>query len=239
MNYPCRAEFERDGFVFVERLVDEKTVARLNDRLECLLRGEYDLGTPPLRAPKPGGGKLAQTSKRTVHVVDARRCDRTFRAVVENPALAALAARCGGWPGGARVANDQVWAKPPGAGALCFHRDAPYFDALRPTSRGAKCACVTVWLALDDCTDDAVGPLTHVRRADISPTHRGDAAAATWLVRGDESMPRPRRGYSAETSCDDAAAATAETSNSDAAAATWLVRGDASRRRRGRDRRDE
>ena len=37
-------------------------------------------------------------------------------------------------------------------------------------------------------------PLEHVCRADISPTNRGGAAAATRIVRGDEAAPRPRRG---------------------------------------------
>ena len=37
----------------------------------------------------------------------------------------------------------------------------------------------------------------YVGRADISPTNRGAAAAATWIFRGDG--PRPRRGYSVET----------------------------------------
>ena len=30
----------------------------------------------------------------------------------------------------------------------------------------------------------------YVRRAEVSPTNRGDAAAATWIVRGDESRRR-------------------------------------------------
>ena len=51
---------------------------------------------------------------------------------------------------------------------------------------------------------------------------RGDAAAATWIVRGGKSAaaPRPRRGYFAEES------------RSDAAATTWIVRGGESTRLR-------
>ena len=76
------------------------------------------------------------------------------------------------------------------------------------------------------------------RRADISLTNRGDAAAATWTFRevaatgrGRDvdipwrriaATPRLRRGDSAE-------------SRRRAAAATWIFRGDASRRRRGCD----
>ena len=49
-----------------------------------------------------------------------------------------------------------------------------------------------------------------VRRAGDSPTNRGGAAAATWIFQGRRiaAAPRPRRGYSAETSRGDAAAAT-------------------------------
>ena len=61
---------------------------------------------------------------------------------------------------------------------------------------------------------------TSSRRADVSLTNRGDAAAATRIFRGYEfaATPRPRRGRSAETS------------RGDAAAATWTFRGDESRR---------
>ena len=40
-----------------------------------------------------------------------------FREVVLSPQLGALAATLGGWSG-ARVAEDQLWLKPPGAGPL-------------------------------------------------------------------------------------------------------------------------
>ena len=54
-----------------------------------------------------------------------------------------------GWRG-ARVANDQAWGKPPGAAALTFHRDSPYFDFV-------PAAVATVWIALDAMTEE-LGP---------------------------------------------------------------------------------
>ena len=51
----------------------------------------------------------------------------------------------------------------------------------------------------------------YVRRADLPLMNRGGAAAATWIVSGDESRRRPRRGSSVESG--------------DTAAATWIVRG--------------
>ena len=44
-------------------------------------------------------------------------CLPRFRQVVLSPQLGALAATLGGWSG-ARVAEDQLWLKPPGAGPL-------------------------------------------------------------------------------------------------------------------------
>ena len=64
--------------------------------------------------------------------------------------------------------------------------------------------------------------IAYVCGADVPRTRRGGAAAATWIFRGG-GLPRPRRGYSAETG------------RGDAAAATWIFRGDGSRPRRGRD----
>ena len=60
-------------------------------------------------------------------------------------------AQLAGWPSGARLAQDQVWAKPPGAPPLVFHRDSPYFDF-------SPADVVTVWLALDEMRP-ALGPL--------------------------------------------------------------------------------
>ena len=79
-----------------------------------------------------------------------------------------------------------------------------------------------------------------VRRADRPLTNRGDAAAATWIFRGDGS--RRRRGGDVDLPWRRIAAtprrrrgSSVETDRGDAAAATWIFPGDGSRRRRGRD----
>ena len=50
----------------------------------------------------------------------------------------------------------------------------------------------TAFTVYTDFEDYDGGIYQCVRRADISPTNRGDAAAATWIFRKDES--RRRRG---------------------------------------------
>ena len=66
-----------------------------------------------------------------------------------------------------------------------------------PSLVGSRCR--TYLLEKSRVIQQAPGERTRVRRADISPTHRGDAAAATWIFRGN---------------------------NGDAAAPTWVCRRD-------------
>jgi Phytanoyl-CoA dioxygenase (PhyH) len=86
-------------------------------------------------------------------VINAHRADHLFRHVVNG--LGGLVGRLmTHWTAGVRLASDQVWAKPPGAPALAYHRDSPYFMFEPPE-------VVTVWLALDDM-DAELGPLHYV-----------------------------------------------------------------------------
>ena len=155
--------FAVEGFVTIPELVDPQYCSLLNDRLERVLRGEYDTGVPPDKAPhfkaeercKPGKKPLplGGPSKRTLQVINVWKADQSFAALVRSPTLGRLVAQLAGWASGARIANDQVWAKPPGGAALTFHRDSPYFDFTPPD-------VVTVWIALDDM-DAEVGPLEY------------------------------------------------------------------------------
>lgn len=160
-----RNDFVREGFVVLDDLLTADTCATLNARLELVLRGECDGDygradkTPkfsgdrrckPGKTPPPLGGP----SKQTLQVINIWKADAAFAQIVRSPALGQLVAQLGGWTG-ARVANDQVWAKPPGAAPLTFHRDSAYFDFV-PSD------VITVWLALDDMEPE-LGPLQYVR----------------------------------------------------------------------------
>ena len=71
------------------------------------------------------------------------------------------------------------------------HRDAP-----GPGGRGSSAHVPRLVEARG--AEPRFFPRVHIRGADAPQTGRGDAAAATWIFRGDES--RLRRGYSVETS---------------------------------------
>ncbi len=160
-----QAAFSRDGFVVIDHLIDADTCAALNIRLELVLRGECDgkfgradkapkfcaeRRCKPGKTPPPLGGP----SKQTLQVINVWKADTAFASIVLSPTLGQLVARLGGWAAGARIANDQVWAKPPGAAPLTFHRDSAYFDFTPPD-------VITVWLALDDM-EPQLGPLQYV-----------------------------------------------------------------------------
>lgn len=166
---PSTEEFEAEGYVTLGNLVSPAYCSQLNARLERVLRGEFDTGLPPDKVPpfkaeervKPGktAPPLGGPSKRTLQCVNIWKADRTFAALVKSPTLGRMVAELAGWPSGARVANDQVWAKPPGGAPLTFHRDSPYLDFV-PND------VVTVWIALDDM-DDELGPLEYCVRSHL------------------------------------------------------------------------
>ena len=154
--------------------------------LERIIRGQYDGGAPPDKpckrvktpleraeqAPLGFSGNLMNV--RTIQVVNTWRCDLTLRRLVLSPTLGAFIGSVTGWPS-VRVAQDQVWLKPPSAPGLGFHRDRGYFMfkrmpqlATAVTSASDRfereggylngVRVVTLWIALDDMHEE-LGPL--------------------------------------------------------------------------------
>jgi phytanoyl-CoA hydroxylase len=164
-----RDQFRRDGFIVFPHVFETSTVDAMNGRLEEILRGRYDRGQRPDKQPKlikgilkeEGGtvGSLGFSGNlqnvKVLQVINVHKCDSLFREIEISPKLGQVVAELAGWKQGARLAQDQIWAKPPGAAPLVFHRDSPYFMFDPPH-------VVTVWVALDDM-DEELGPLEYVR----------------------------------------------------------------------------
>ena len=174
--------FRSNGFVVFPHVTSEEAVNALNNRLEDILRGSYDRGSKPDKSPrllkgeKPGTSMDPPTTTthrkkkdslgpigfsgnlqnvKVLQIINVHKADSLFRKLATNHHLGSLVAQLAGWKAGARLAQDQVWAKPPGAPPLVFHRDSPYF-MFEPDD------VVTVWLALDDM-DEELGPLEYVK----------------------------------------------------------------------------
>jgi ectoine hydroxylase-related dioxygenase (phytanoyl-CoA dioxygenase family) len=178
--------FREEGFVVFPNVASTKAVDALNDRLEDVLRGHYDRDNKPdktpklLKSEKPRKAETAEISSnktkkkkpagpigfsgnlqnvKVLQIINIHKADSLFRKLETNVHLGQVVAELAGWKHGARLAQDQIWAKPPGAPPLVFHRDSPYF-MFEPSD------VVTVWFALDDM-DPELGPLEYVRKSHL------------------------------------------------------------------------
>lgn len=151
-----KSRFENNGFCIAQQLISPQQCDILNNRLEQVFLGNYSSGKSPDKVPKlkeQGRGVYQQQNHRTLQIINIWKSDERFREIVMCPKLGKYVANLMDWEG-SRVAQDQVWAKPPMSSALVFHRDSPYFDFV-------PADVLTVWIALDDM-DSEVGPLEYV-----------------------------------------------------------------------------
>ncbi|MYL03656.1 MAG: phytanoyl-CoA dioxygenase family protein, partial [Acidimicrobiaceae bacterium] len=155
------AAFQADGFVTVDSLIDTELIDPLKERFERLFRGDFETGTAPDEVNWQEG-----TSDPTLarQICNGWKADRLIASVVLDVRLGEAVARLAGWPG-ARIAQDNVIWKPPGARSLGFHRDNAYLAWYTPTEM------FSCWIALDDTT--AAGGTMELARG----SHRWPAGA--------------------------------------------------------------
>ena len=157
-----RESFATDGFVVFHNALNDETVTTLQSRLEVVLRGTYNRQSKPDKVPKVnsssratlGYNSTSNQKSKVLQIINIHKSDKDFRQLATSQFIGRMVAQLAGWEG-ARLAQDQIWAKPPNAPPLVFHRDSPYF-MFTPDD------VVTVWVALDDM-DDELGPLEYVK----------------------------------------------------------------------------
>ena len=125
--------FQNDGFLVFHEAIDPARVTILQTRLEEVLRGKYDRGSPPDKIPRSridskngemtGGGNTfngsailglagnLQNMSRVVQIINIHKSDKHFRELATSPELGRIVTELAGWEHGARLAQDQVWAK--------------------------------------------------------------------------------------------------------------------------------
>ena len=136
------AAFHADGFVTVNRLVADDHLAPLHERFDRLFRGEFETGIEP---DEVNWQEASGDPTLTRQLCNGWRADRLVAAVVMSPGFGEAIAGLAGWPG-ARIIQDNVLWKPPGARSVGFHRDNAYLDWYRPQEM------LTCWIALDRTT---------------------------------------------------------------------------------------
>lgn len=136
------AQFHRDGFLILQNLIAETEAARIAARFEPLFRGEFETGLYPDEWNWREGRDRPDLTRQ---ICNGWKSDRVIAQTVLSATVGRLCAQLGGWPG-ARIAQDNVLWKPPGAKPLGFHQDNSYIGWVDPPHY------VTCWIALDQTT---------------------------------------------------------------------------------------
>ncbi len=146
------ARFAEDGFLIVENLISRTDAARAAERFEPLFRGEFATGVQPDEWNWREGRDAPDLTRQ---ICNGWKSDPVVAGIVLREDFGCLCARLMGWLG-ARLCQDNVIWKPPGARPLGFHQDDSYQDWILPPSM------VTCWLTLDDTTAHG-GTVEYVR----------------------------------------------------------------------------
>lgn len=145
-------KFHDDGFLIIDRLLEPAEINRARDRYEAMFRGEFETGLYPDEWNWQQGRDLPD---RTRQICNGWKADRAIAALVLNPIVGKICATLGEWHG-ARIAQDNVLWKPPGAKPLGYHQDNSYIGWCVPAHY------ITCWMALDDTTARG-GTIEYVR----------------------------------------------------------------------------
>ena len=181
-------QYERDGYLVVEKLIDPDRVRALAERLREYTHG--DRATTGLRVqvePKVERGelKVAQRGDGIRKVEGLVEHDDLFAALGSDPAIVGPIAQIVGPD--VKMFRNAALLKPPGVGSSKgVHQDAPYW----PIEPMSECSC---WFAIDDATPEngcmallpgahKLGTLPHVHVTDDYVVEEGRYATGDLVL---------------------------------------------------------
>jgi len=138
------AQFDTDGFVVVEKLIERAQLPRLHQAFEDLFSGKFETGVRPDEVNWQQGESDPTLSRQ---ICNGWKANREIARVVLDAGLAEAIAAFAGWSG-VRIMIDNVIWKAPETKSLGFHQDNAYLSWFTPGE------IVTCWIALDDTTVD-------------------------------------------------------------------------------------
>ncbi len=147
-----RKNFNNDGFLIIENLIESSIVLDLHQSFTDLFRGEFETGVRPDEVnwqEATGDPSLSR------QICNGWKANRDIARVVLDEAIGKAIARLSGWPG-VRIMIDNVVWKPPATKSLGFHQDSAYLSWFTPSD------LLTCWIALDDTRADG-GTIEFVR----------------------------------------------------------------------------
>lgn len=153
--------FRRDGFLIVERILDDSRIECLRERFPLLFAGRFDTGVYPDEWYWREGMSLPDVTR---HMANAWKADLSVARLVLSESIGAAAAKLAGWSG-TRLGQDTIWWKAPKTKPIALHQDTSFTDFLDPAEM------VTCWVTLDDTHRDA-GTLEYVPGSHLWPLTR-------------------------------------------------------------------
>lgn len=145
-------QFNEDGFLVIERFIDDPVVETIRACFERLFRGEFETGVKPDEVnwqEETGDPSL------TRQICNGWKADRKIADIVLREDLGKAIAELGDWPG-TRIMIDNVIWKPPGTRPLGYHQDNAYLKWYSPSD------LLSCWIALDETTAEG-GTIEFVR----------------------------------------------------------------------------
>ncbi|GGB58374.1 hypothetical protein GCM10011505_44070 [Tistrella bauzanensis] len=152
------ADFRRDGFLIVERVLSADQVADLRDSFPKLFAGRFDTGIYPDEWHWREGMSLPDITR---HMANAWKADLAVARLALSADIGRAAAQLGGWPG-CRLGQDTIWWKAPKTKSIALHQDSSFMDFLSPPRT------LTCWVTLDD-THAGAGTLEYVPGSHLWP----------------------------------------------------------------------
>lgn len=150
--------FQQDGFVVVEDCIDSNTVTRAQETFPKLFRGEFETGIEPDEWNWREG---RDDPTLTRQICNGWRANSVIASIVLDTSIGRACAELRQWSG-ARLNQDNVIWKPPGARALGFHQDESYQTWNVPGEM------MTCWITLDD-TRINQGTIEYVKGSHLWP----------------------------------------------------------------------
>lgn len=144
--------YDADGFLIIDKLVEQEDVDRIVSRFDPLFRGEFETGIAPDEVNWREG---RDSNEFTRQICNGWKADRTIARHALSEDVGRAIGQVTGWPG-VRIMTDNVLWKPPGARPLGYHQDSTYLQWFTLSE------IVSFWLALDDTTAEG-GTIEYVR----------------------------------------------------------------------------
>lgn len=145
-------QFNDDGFIVVEQLIDNDTIDSIRNAFDRLFSGRFETGIRPDEVNwQVESGDPALTRQ----ICNGWKADKAIAQVILRKDIGSCIATLANWRG-VRVMIDNVIWKPPTAKALGYHQDNAFLEWFTPSE------LVSCWIALDD-TSASGGTVEFVR----------------------------------------------------------------------------